>query len=138
MVVVGAVFPAKGNRVLVDLEHAGVGDGGAGDISAEIFERAGSRTAGLDVHAPVFAPDLRIDLPVIVLEESVEVLAESGLEVRQVQHRPISAAARCVSQDTPRSIGSTPQTDAPYRKLTSSEAAMTNTADIGMTVSRKI
>jgi len=87
-VLAGAIFPAEGNGVLIDLENAGVGDGGVGDVSPEVFEGAGPGTAGLDVHAPILAPDLRIDLPVVVFEQSIEVLAESGLEVRQMQQEP--------------------------------------------------
>jgi hypothetical protein len=86
-VLTGAVLPAKGYRVLVGLDHAGVGEGGARDVSAEVFESAGSGTAGLDVDAPIFAPDLRIHWPVIVVEQPIQVLAEGRLEVRQVQQK---------------------------------------------------
>src|SRR5215813_1720116 len=67
-ITVRAVFPTEGHRVWIDPDHAGIGDGGARDIGAQILERAVSRTAGLDVHAPVFAPDPRIDRPIVVLE----------------------------------------------------------------------
>ena len=37
------------------------------------------------MHAPILAPDLRIDRPILFLEQAVEVLAEGGLQVRQVE-----------------------------------------------------
>ena len=63
----------------MDPEHAGISDRGARDVGAQILQSADSGTAGLDVYAPVFAPDLRIDRPVVVFEQPVEVLAEGGL-----------------------------------------------------------
>jgi hypothetical protein len=36
------------------------------------------------VDAPVFAPDCRIDVPVVIFKELVKVLAESALQVRQI------------------------------------------------------
>ena len=36
------------------------------------------------MHSPVFAPDLRIDLPVVFFKQPVEVLAEGRLQVRQI------------------------------------------------------
>jgi hypothetical protein len=48
-ITLGAVFPTEGYRVLSDLQHAPIGEGGARDVSAQIFERAGSTTAGLNV-----------------------------------------------------------------------------------------
>ena len=62
-------------------QEARVGDRGAGDVSAEIFEGGGAGAGGLNMHAPVFAPDLRVHLPAVLLKEAVEVLAESALEV---------------------------------------------------------
>ena len=82
---VRAVFPSEGHRVWSDPKHADIGDGSARDVSAQIFQRAESGTAGLNVHSPVFAPDLRIHRPLVFLEQTVEVLAEGCLEVRQVQ-----------------------------------------------------
>ena len=67
-VVVAAILPEEGDRTGIHPQHAGIGDGGAGDIGAEVFERAGARTGRLDMHSPVFAPDFRIDLPVVLLE----------------------------------------------------------------------
>ena len=37
------------------------------------------------MHAPVLAPDLGIDRPIVLLEQAVEVLAEGRLQVRQIQ-----------------------------------------------------
>ena len=70
---------------LIDPDHAGVGDGGARDVSAQILQRAGSGAGWLDMHSPVLAPDLGIDRPIVLLEQAVEVLAEGGLQVRQMQ-----------------------------------------------------
>src|SRR6267154_1639210 len=80
-----AVFPAEGHRVWNDPEHAGVSDSGARDIGAQILQSAGSGTGRLDMDTPVFTPDLRINRPIVLLEQSVEVLAEGRLQVRQVQ-----------------------------------------------------
>src|SRR5512140_1828203 len=77
-IAVRAVFPAEAYRLWIDPDHAGIGDSGARDIGAQILQRAGSGAGRLDMHPPVFAPDLRVDLPIIVLEQAVEVLAEGG------------------------------------------------------------
>ena len=37
------------------------------------------------MHAPVFAPHGRIDRPIVLFEQTVEVLAEGGLQMRQVE-----------------------------------------------------
>lgn len=55
-VVVGTIFPTEGNGVWRDPEYAPIGDSGARDVSTQILQRADSTTAGLNVHAPVFAP----------------------------------------------------------------------------------
>ena len=49
---VRAVFPAEAHRVWIDPDHAGMGDGGARDIGAQILQSAGSGTSRLDVPPP--------------------------------------------------------------------------------------
>ena len=76
-------FQRKVTASWFDADHACIGDGGARDVSAQVLEGAGSGTGRLDMHSPILAPDLRIDLPIVLLEQAVEVLAEGGLQVRQ-------------------------------------------------------
>ena len=69
--------------VLIDLHHSAVADGGACYVSTEILKGCCPVAGGLDVHAPVFAPDFGIDLPAMGLEERAQVLPEGGLQERQ-------------------------------------------------------
>ena len=80
-VVIGTIFPAEGDGVVGNRDYARIGDGRAGDVGAQVFEGGSSGAGGLDVHAPVFAPDGRIDLPAVLFKELVEVLAEGALQV---------------------------------------------------------
>lgn len=80
-VVVGTIFPTKDDGVVCDGCDASIVDGGAGDVGAEVFDSRSAGTGGLDVDTPVLAPDLRINLPVLLLEQLTEVLTEGGLEV---------------------------------------------------------
>ena len=82
-VLIRTIFPTEGDGVVGEGEHARIVDGGAGDVSAEIFEGGSSGASGLDVHAP-FAPDLGVDLPVVFFKQLVEVLSEGALQVRQI------------------------------------------------------
>ena len=85
LVVIRTVFPAEGDGVRIDLEHTGIGEGGAGDIGAEVLEGAGAGAAGLDMYSPVFAPDRGIDRPIVCFEQPIEMLPEGGPEMGQVQ-----------------------------------------------------
>jgi hypothetical protein len=79
-----AVLPAEGDGLLGDPHHAGVADGGARDVGSEVFEGGTTVAGGLDVDTPVPAPDVGVDLPVVGLEEAVEVLSEGGLQQGEV------------------------------------------------------
>jgi len=83
-VVVVSIFPTKRDGVFVDLEDAPIVDGSASDVVAEIFDGGGPGTCRLDVDSPVFGPDLRIDLPIVVPQEAVHVLSEGPLQIGQV------------------------------------------------------
>jgi len=83
-VMVRTVFPTEGEGVVAEGEHARIVDGGASDVSAEIFDGRSTGTGRLDMHAPIFAPDLGVDFPVLFFEQLVEVLSEGVLQVRQV------------------------------------------------------
>src|SRR6266478_8933062 len=80
-VVVGPVFPAEGDGVLINRENARVGDGGASHVSAEILEGGDSGACRLDMDSPIFTPHLRIHLPALFLKEAIEVLAKGALQV---------------------------------------------------------
>ena len=60
-VAVSPVFPREGDARFVDGKDAGVGDGGAADIGAEILDGPPAVTEGLEMHAPVFFPNAGID-----------------------------------------------------------------------------
>ena len=79
-----AILPAEGNGLLGDRPDAGVADGGAGDVSAQILQSGDAGARGLDMHAPLLAPGRWVDLPAVNLKEVAQVLAEGGLQVRQV------------------------------------------------------
>src|SRR5215472_14122802 len=81
---IGSILPAEGEGVVGEGEQARIGDGRASDVSAQIFEGGSSRTLGLDMHAPVFAPDGRIHWPALIFKELVEVLTEGALQVGQI------------------------------------------------------
>ena len=83
-VALGPVLPAERDRLSRDVDQARIVDGGAGDVSAQVFERAATGTGGLNMHAPILVPDDWIDLPVAFLEPPVKVLAEGRLQLRQV------------------------------------------------------
>jgi len=83
-VMVRTVFPTEGDGVVAESEHARIVNGGASDVSAEIFEGRSTGAGGLDMHAPIFAPDLGVDFPVMFFEQLVEVVSEGVLQVRQV------------------------------------------------------
>ena len=80
----GAVLPAEGDGVVGDVEDPGIADRGAGHVSAQIFERRRTVARGLNVHAPILAPDRGVHLPAVDPEEVTQVLTEGGLKVRQV------------------------------------------------------
>lgn len=75
-----AVFPGKGDGVAFEGTDAAVADGGAANVSAEVFDGGGSRTEGLDVDAPVDAPHGGVHLPIQSLEAGAKVPPEGGLE----------------------------------------------------------
>lgn len=79
------VFPAEGNRLLGDLKDTRVADGGARHIIAQVLERGGSGAGRLNMHAPIFGPDLGIDLPAFLIQQTAEVLPEGRLQVRQME-----------------------------------------------------
>ena len=57
----GAVFPAEGDTITFDANDAGVANGGAADIGAEILNGAFAAAKGLQMHAPVFFPHAVMD-----------------------------------------------------------------------------
>ena len=83
-IVSAAVFPAEGDGGFIDGHEARIGDGGARDVGAQVVEGAGPEPAGW-ICTPQWSPDLRIDLPVVLREQLAKVLAEGGLQVRQVE-----------------------------------------------------
>jgi hypothetical protein len=44
-----------------------------GEQIAEVFERAGPVAGGLNVHAPILAPNRGVHLPVVCLEQAIEI-----------------------------------------------------------------
>jgi len=76
-IVVGAIFPTKGDGLIGDLEDSPITNGGAGHVSADVFEGGGAGASGLDVHSPLFGPDVGIGLPAVLFQEAAHVLAES-------------------------------------------------------------
>ena len=56
-ITMGAIFPRKGDRRFADSQDAGVGDGCAANIPAQILDDALAVAEGLEVHAPIFFPD---------------------------------------------------------------------------------
>lgn len=81
--VVGTVFPTEGDAVVSDGSDASIIDGGASDVGAEIFNGRSAGAGGLNVNAPILAPNLRVYLPVLLFKQLTEVLPEGGLEVRE-------------------------------------------------------
>lgn len=79
-----AVLPPEADGAIVHADQATIADGRAGDVGAEILQGRTTIAGGLNVHAPVLAPDRGIDLPVMNLEESSQVFPERRLEERQV------------------------------------------------------
>lgn len=67
-VVVGTIFPAKGDGVVGEGEHARIVNGGASDVGTEIFDGRSAGTGGLDMHTPIFAPERWVDWPVILFK----------------------------------------------------------------------
>ena len=59
------VLPPEADGVIVDAHHAGIAEGGAGDVGPEILEGGATVAGGLNVNAPILAPDGGIDLPVV-------------------------------------------------------------------------
>lgn len=53
----GSIFPRKGDRRFADSQDAGVGDGCAANIGAQILDDALAVAEGLEMHAPIFFPD---------------------------------------------------------------------------------
>jgi hypothetical protein len=80
-IVAVAVLPPKDNMGVGEAEDARVGNGGAGDISAQVFEGGGAAAGRLDMHAPVLVPDIRINLPTLLVQKPSQMLAKGGLEV---------------------------------------------------------
>ena len=79
------VFPPEADGVIVHAHHAGIAEGGAGDLVAKILQ-GGTAVAGrLNVNAPVPAPDGGIDLPPMNPKEFAEVFPEGRLQERQVK-----------------------------------------------------
>src|SRR5687768_3867651 len=62
------ILPAEGNGVVGDLEEAPIADGGAGHVSAEVFEGAGAVAGRLNVHTPILAPDTGVHLPLVLFK----------------------------------------------------------------------
>ena len=60
-ITVGAVFPGKRDRALVEGEDTGVADGSAADIGAEILDSPFTVAKALEMHAPVFLPNRGIN-----------------------------------------------------------------------------
>jgi len=60
-ITVGAVFPGKRDRALVEGEDTGVADGSAADIGAEILDSPFTVSKALEMHAPVFLPNRGIN-----------------------------------------------------------------------------
>ena len=87
----GAIFPAERDGLAGDGEQACVIDSGAGDIGAQVFKGGSTGASWLDVHTPLLAPDLRIHLPIVLLEQPVEVLSEGTLQMRQIDQEPVTA-----------------------------------------------
>jgi len=78
------VFPVERDGGVGDVDQTRIVDGGAGHVSAEVFERAATGTGRLNVNAPVHVPDRAIDLPVVFLQQPVKVLAKGGLQLWQI------------------------------------------------------
>lgn len=79
-----AILPAEGDGGVVNPKDAGIADGGARHVGSQVFEGGPAVAGGLNVHAPVPAPDAGIDLPVVGLKEIAQTLPEGRLQVRQV------------------------------------------------------
>lgn len=80
-VLFGSVLPTEGNGVIGDVDQARIVDGGACDVSAQVFEGAATGTRRLNVYAPVLVPDDGIDLPVVLFQQLIKVLAEGGSQM---------------------------------------------------------
>jgi hypothetical protein len=80
----GAVFPGGRDSAVADSKHAGVGDGGAANVSAKVLNDAFAIAEGLEVDAPVFFPNRRINWrqgPAFrALTQCVELLAKKTAE----------------------------------------------------------
>lgn len=76
--VVGAVLPKKGDGAFGDRNDPAVGNHAAGNIVAKIADGMGTGTGRLNVNAPVFGPDVGIDLPIVSFELGAEVLTEGS------------------------------------------------------------
>lgn len=80
-VAVGAVLPAEAHMGLGERNDARVADGGAADISAEIFDDVFAAAEGLQVDAPVLLPDGGIDGGKRMFFGGIgEAVAEAGAE----------------------------------------------------------
>jgi len=64
----GTVLPGKGDVIVAKLPDAGIADGGAGDVGAEVLNGALAVAEGLDVNTPVLGPDRGIGLPVTAVQ----------------------------------------------------------------------
>lgn len=82
--VIGPIFPAESDGGIGEGEKARVVNGGAGNVSAEVFDGGSTGARRLDVNAPVFIPNGRIDWPAVFFKELVEVLTEGALQVGQI------------------------------------------------------
>ena len=74
-VAVGAIFPAETQMAVADRYNSQVADGGAADISAEVFNNTFATAEGLEIHAPVFLPDGGIEgqsVVVVFLTKSLD------------------------------------------------------------------
>ena len=55
-IAVGAIFPAETHMAVADRYNSRVVDGGAADLSVEVFYHTFTTAEGLEIHARVFLP----------------------------------------------------------------------------------
>ena len=79
------ILPAERDGILPHPNHSRIADGRARHVVSQILQRAGSIARGLDVHTPVLAPDVRIDLPFVALKKLPQMLSEGRLQQWQVE-----------------------------------------------------
>ena len=89
-ILMGTIFPTERDGLAGDSEQARITDGGASDISAQILNGGSSGASRLDVHTPLLAPDLRVDLPIVLFKQLVEVLSKGALQMRQIDQELVA------------------------------------------------